>query len=91
MADGSRVRVTFVQESTYGTTPGTPTMLRLPITGVTLQDRLGFSPSNVIVPNRDVDDVVRLSQAGGGTIPMELRYSPAAEGLSVSMLGLMWC
>ena len=39
-------------------TPGTPTMLRLPITGVTLQDRLGFSPSNVIVPNRDVDDVV---------------------------------
>lgn len=89
MADGSRVRVTFVQESTYGTTPGTPTMLRLPITGVTLQDRLGFSPSNVIVPNRDVDDVVRLSQAGGGTIPMELRYSPAAEGLSVSMLGLM--
>lgn len=89
MADGSRIRVSIVAEGSYGVTPGTPTMLVLPVTGSGLADRLGYVQSNVINPDRNVDDLVRLSKAAGGTIPLELRYSPAGEGLSNSLLALL--
>ncbi len=89
MADGSRIRVSIVAESTYGTTPASPTMLVLPVTGSALQDRLGYVQSNVINPDRNVDDLVRLSKSAGGSIPLELRYSPSTQGLSVAMLALM--
>lgn len=89
MADGSRIRVSIIAESSYGVTPGTPTMLVLPVTGSGLADRLGYVQSNVINPDRNVDDLVRLSKAAGGTIPLELRYSPAGEGLSNALLALL--
>lgn len=89
MADGSRIRVSIVAEGSYGVTPGTPTMLVLPVTGSGLADRLGYVQSNVINPDRNVDDLVRLSKAAGGTIPLELRYSPSGEGLSTALLALL--
>lgn len=89
MADGSRIRVSIVAESIYGTTPASPTMLVLPVTGSALQDRLGYVQSNVINPDRNVDDLVRLSKSAGGSIPLELRYSPSGEGLSVALLALL--
>lgn len=89
MADGSRIRVSIVAESTYGTTPGTPTMLVLPVTGSALSDRLGYVQSNVINPDRNVDDLVRLSKSAGGNIPLEFRYSPSGQGLSSALLALL--
>lgn len=90
MADGSRIRVSIIAESSYGVTPSpTPAMLVLPVTGSGLADRLGYVQSNVINPDRNVDDLVRLSKAAGGTIPLELRYSPAGEGLSNALLALL--
>jgi hypothetical protein len=89
MADGSRIRVSLVSENTYGVTPNTPAMLVLPVTGAALADRLGYVQSNVINPDRNVDDLVRLSKSAGGTIPLELRFSPAAQGLDVALTGLL--
>jgi len=90
MADGSRIRVSIIQEGSYGVTPSpTPAMLVLPVTGSGLADRLGYVQSNVINPDRNVDDLVRLSKAAGGTIPLELRYSPSGQGLSNALLALL--
>jgi len=89
MADGSRIRVSIVEETSYGVTPSTPTMLVLPVTGSGLADRLGYVQSNIINPDRNIDDLVRLSKSAGGTIPLELRYSPAGEGLSTALLALL--
>lgn len=90
MADGSRIRVSIISESTYGTTPTSPTMLVLPITGHSMQDRLGYVQSNVINAGRDVEDLVRLSKAAGGSVPLELRFSPTGEGLD-EILRMMLC
>ena len=90
MADGSRIRVSIVSEGVnYGVVPTSPTMLVLPVTGSGLADRLGYVQSNVINPDRNVDDLVRLSKAAGGTIPLELRYSPSGQGLSNALLALL--
>lgn len=90
MADGSRIRVSIIQEGSYGVTPSpNPAMLVLPVTGSGLADRLGYVQSNVINPDRNVDDLVRLSKAAGGTIPLELRYSPSGQGLSNALLALL--
>lgn len=85
MSDSSRVRVSIVSESTFGTTPTSPSMLVLPITGTSLKDRIGYVQSNVINDSRDVEDLVRLSKAAGGSIPCELRYSPSSGGLTAAL------
>lgn len=64
-------------------------MLVLPVTGHAMQDRLGYVQSNVINPDRNVDDLVRLSKSAGGSIPLELRYSPSGEGLDAAMLAML--
>lgn len=89
MADSSRVRVSIVAESTFGTTPTTPTFLVLPITGTSMKDRVGYVQSNIINSSRDVEDLVRLSRAAGGGIPCELRYSPSGGGLDVAIAAMM--
>jgi hypothetical protein len=90
MADGSRIRVSIIAEGSYGVTPTpTPTFLVLPVTGSALNDRLGYVQSNVINPDRNVDDLVRLSKSAGGNIPLEFRFSPAGEGLSTAILALL--
>lgn len=89
MADGFRTRISLVAESTYGTTPSNPTMLRLPITGHGLADRVTQTPSNVINTTRNIDDMVRTGRGATGTIPCELRHSPSGEGLDVAMAAII--
>ncbi|MFY9342222.1 MAG: phage tail tube protein [Planctomycetota bacterium] len=89
MSDSSRVRVSIVSESSYGVTPASPAFLVLPITGVSMKDRVGYVQSNVINSSRDVEDMARLSRSAGGGIPIELRYSPTTEGLGVALTGML--
>jgi len=89
MSDSSRVRVSIVAESSYGTTPGSPAMLVLPITGVSLKDRIGYQQSNVLNSSRDVEDLVRLDKSAGGGIPCELRYSPSGGGLNLAIQSVL--
>ncbi len=89
MSDSSQVRVSIVAESTFGVTPNSPTMLVLPITGVSIQDRIGYVQSNIISYSRDVADLVRLDKAAGGGVPCELRYSPNGEGLNAAIAAML--
>lgn len=89
MADGSRIRVSIVPESTYGTTPTSPQFLSLPITGHAMQDRVGYVQSNIINPDRNVEDLVRVTKSAGGTIPVELRHSVSLEALDRALLAIM--
>lgn len=89
MADGFRTRISLVAESTYGTTPATPTMRVLPITGHGITDRVTQTPSNVINTTRNIDDMVRTGRGATGTIPCELRHSPSGEALDLAMQAIM--
>jgi hypothetical protein len=89
MADGFRTRVSIVQEVTYGVTPATPTMLRLPVTGHSMADRVSQTPSNIINQTRNVEDMVRTGRGATGTLPCELRHSPSGEGLNAALFALL--
>lgn len=89
MADGFRTRVSIVPEVTYGVTPATPAMLRLPVTGHSMADRVSQTPSNIINQTRNIEDMVRTGRGATGTLPCELRHSPNGEGLNAAMFALL--
>lgn len=82
MTDSSRLQLTMVEESTFGTTPTDPAMIPIPCTGQSLADQIGYAQSRILQPNRNVQDLVRLSLGAGGDIPMELVWGDAASGTS---------
>jgi len=87
MSDSNRIRVSIVEESTFGVTPATPAFQVLATTGVSLRDRIGYQQSRTINNDRNLQDIIRLSKSGGGGIPMELTYSPTTEGLELMIRG----
>jgi hypothetical protein len=89
MADGFRTRVSIVAEGTFGTTPATPAMLRLPVTAHAMADRVPQSPSNIINQTRNIEDMVRVGRGATGSLTCELRHSPSGEGLSAAMFALI--
>ena len=90
MSDSNRLRVSIVKESTFGTTPGSPAMKVLQVTGQSMRDRVGYTQSNIINDDRNVEELVRLSKSAAGTIPIELMFSPTGEALEL-LLGATMC
>ena len=89
MSDSNRIRVSVVPESTFGTTPTDPAWQVLATTGVSMRDRMGYQQSQTINNDRNVQDLIRLSKAAGGGIPMEMTWSPEDEGLMELITGAM--
>ena len=54
-----------------------------------MRDRIGYQQSRTINNDRNVQDIIRLSKAAGGGIPMELTWSPNGEGLMQMIEGAM--
>lgn len=90
MSDSNRLRVSIVKETTFGTTPASPAMQVLQVTGQSLRDRVGYQQSNIINDNRNVEELVRLSKSAGGQTPIELMFSPTGEALEL-LLGATMC
>lgn len=85
MTDSNRLRLTMVEESSFGTTPTNPAMIPIPCTSQDLADQIGYAQSRIIRNTRDVQDLVRLSLGAGGSVPMELVWGDAATGASSTM------
>lgn len=75
-ASGSNGRLSYVKESTYGTTPGSPTMLKL--VGLTFGESIGASmeevKSNAITGGRALSDVRGGNFTISGSSGFELSY-----------------
>ena len=89
MSDSNRLRVSIVKESTYGVTPTSPTMQIMPVTGQSLRDAVGYTQSNIINADRNVEELVRLSKTAGGQLPTELMFSPTGEALELLLCATM--
>jgi hypothetical protein len=85
MSNADRIRVSLVEESSYGVTPATPTMAILPTTGQSMRPRVGYQQSQTIRPDRNASDYVRLSLGAGGGLPCELTYSNGTEALAIAL------
>jgi len=89
MSDSNRLRVSIIKESTYGVTPTSPAMQIMPVTGQSLRDAVGYTQSNIINADRNVEELVRLSKTAGGQLPTELMFSPTGEALELLLCATM--
>lgn len=78
MSDSNRVAVKYVKEVTFGTTPASPTMTNVRLTGESLKQGTGTVVSQEIRTDRQVPDVIRVSIIDQGDINFEL--SPGGSG-----------
>ena len=85
MTSSNQLRIAFVEETTFGSTPGTPTMLTINSTGHGLGNQNKFDQDPTIRSDRNVTDLVRMDRTAGGAINYALRYSPSAGAESTLM------
>lgn len=87
IATGSKHTLHFVAESTYGTTPSTPTWTPVPITG----DSIGLTKDAIeagkLRSDRQVEDLRHGQKQVGGDIPGELEYGSYDDLLQAVMMG----
>lgn len=74
MVSSSQTRVAYVAESTYGTTPATPTLLIQRFVSESLNANIENIVSNEIRSDRNVADLIQVGQNAGGNVDFELSY-----------------
>jgi len=82
-AQGARSRLTYILENTFNTTPGSPAMVRLPITGHTLSLQKEGIESAEIRPDRQVAVFRHGNKSISGNIDVEfapLNFDELIEG-----------
>ena len=85
MTSSNQLRIAFIEETTFGSTPPTPTMLTINSTGHGLGNQNKFDQDPTIRSDRNVTDLVRMDRTAGGSINYALRYSPSAGAESTLM------
>lgn len=91
MSDSNRVRVTAIKESTIGTTPGTPRMRTVRMTGESLKYDPKFVSSTEIRSDRMNADPIKTNEENAGAINFELSYpvdnSPMSDFVASAFYG----
>lgn len=87
IANGAQHSLHYVAESTYGTTPATPTWSPLPHTGTTLGVSKDGIESEKIRGDRHVEDFRHGNRSVAGDISAELEYSELDDVLEAVMGG----
>lgn len=75
MVDSSQTRLAYIAESTYGTTPSTPTLLEQRFTSEDLNANFQNITSDEIRDDRNVSDLVQVGSNAGGPVNFELSYA----------------
>lgn len=86
-AQGSRHSISYVNEVTFGTTPGTPSMLELRNTGTTLKATKDAFVSEEIRNDRQIVDMRHGLKKIGGDINFELCYGAFDDFLEAALFG----
>lgn len=87
MADGARHSLAFVAESTYGTTPATPTFTPVRNKSVSLALKKGSIESEEIRADRQITDFRHGTVQVGGDVEVELSYGSFDALLEATLCG----
>lgn len=90
MSDANSVALRYVQESTFGTTPATPTMKNLRMTGESLKQDTNTVRSAEIRADRQISDIVRVGLSASGAINFELSCTTYDDFLKSLLLSSGW-
>src|SRR4051812_34006449 len=82
MGTANRVQVACVRETTMGTTPNTPRMRAMRITGESLSFTPDFVDSDELRTDRMLGDSIKVMQASQGGVNFEWTYPDDASPLS---------
>lgn len=75
-AEASNARLSFIEESTWGTTPASPDYQRMRFVSESLAPTLDFTTSEEITPSASVTDTFPTGAGAGGDVPYEMSYGP---------------
>jgi len=84
-ADANRMGLAFVEESTFGTSPGTQ-LKNIRYTGESLKQDTSTTTSNEIRSDRQVSDVIRTNLKASGGIDIEMSYKAHQEFIEAALL-----
>jgi hypothetical protein len=87
MVDSSQTRIAYIEETTYGTTPSTPTLLEQRFVSESLNANIENIVSNEIRADRNVSDTIQIGQNAGGSVDFELSYGSFDDWLESLMHG----
>ena len=87
IANGAQHSLHYVAETTYGTTPSTPSFSPLPHTGTTLAVTKDAVESEKIRGDRQVEDFRHGNKTVGGDITAELEYGAFDDLLEAALCG----
>jgi hypothetical protein len=85
MVDSSQTRLAYITESTYGTTPATPTFKNQRFVSESLNANIENTVSNEIRADRNVTDLIQVGADGGGSVDFELSYGSFDDWLESLM------
>jgi hypothetical protein len=84
---GSRLRTAYIAETTWGTTPATPTFKNLRLNRNSLRGNKGTATSDEIRDDRNVVDEIVLSRSAGGSIEAEFSYGSFDDLIEACLMG----
>lgn len=87
IATGSKTTLHYIEESTYGTTPSTPTWTPLCITGVSIGMTKDSIEKGCFNANRQVEDLRHGNEQVGGDVTGELEYGTFDDMLEAMSMG----
>ena len=82
MTDSNRLRMTMIRESTFGTTPGSPRMRTMRVTGESLSFQPNFIQSEEIRADRMNSDPIKVNETNDGAINFQLAFADDEGPLS---------
>lgn len=85
MVDSSQTRLAYIEESTYGSTPSTPTFLVQRFVSESLNANIENAVSNEIRSDRNVTDMIQVGANAGGDVDIELSYGSFDDWLESLM------
>lgn len=92
MSSSNSIRVSIIEESTFGVTPtSSPAFLVLPTTGQSIRDIIGQQTDPTITTTRDIQDLIPLSKSTGGSLPIVMRWSTSAQALYQILRAIICC
>ena len=80
MSESNSVRVSLVKRSSFDA-PAALNMLILPTTAQSLRNNVGYAQSQTLRTDANIQDLIRLSLATGGGLPVEMQFPIVSEAL----------
>ena len=86
----SQSRLAYITEAAWGTTPATPGMTAVRMTGESLNANIDNVVSDEIRADRNVSDLIQVGQSSGGAVDFELTYGGFTDDFLESLMFSAW-